>query len=102
MRKKKISIKKFDDKEKKLTFEEKLELVSGFDSFGVELIKNYELFLFGDSDEWTMDNIRRSLVKIVCMAYERYGITTEYAKKERDEFLERLGLLEEKEGGAND
>lgn len=38
----------------------------------------------------------------VCMAYERYGITTEYAKKERDEFLERLRLLEEKEGGAND
>lgn len=102
MRKKKISIKKFDDKEKKLTFEEKLELVSGFDSFGVELIKNYELFLFGDSDEWTMDNIRRSLVKIVCMAYERYGITTECAKKERDEFLERLGILEKKEGGAND
>lgn len=100
MRKKKISIQKFDDKEKKLTFEEKLELVSGFDRFGVELIKHYELFLFGDSDNWVLGNIRRTLVNIVCMAAEIYGITTDSAKKDRDEFLKRLGLLEEKEGGA--
>ena len=89
-------------RKKKITFEEKLELVSGFDSFGVELIKHYELFLFGDSDYWTLGNIRRSLVNIVCMAAERYGITTDYAKKDREEFLKRLGLLEKMEGGAND
>lgn len=102
MRKKKISIKKFDDKEKKLTFEEKQKLIYGFESFGVNLLQESEIFLFGDCDNWALGNIRRTLVDIVCMAAERYGITTECAKKERDEFLERLGILEKKEGGAND
>jgi hypothetical protein len=36
------------------------------------------------------------------MAAERYGITTEYAKNEREEFLIRLGLFGKKEGGEND
>lgn len=89
-------------KKKKMTFEEKQKLIYGFESFGVNLLQQSEVFLFGDCDNWALSNIRRTLVDIVCMAAERYGITTDYAKKERDEFLERLGLLEKKEGGAND
>lgn len=102
MRKKKISIQKFDDKEKKLTFGEKQKLIYGFVGFGVNLLQESEIFLFGDCDNWALGNIRRTLVDIVCMAAERYGITTDYAKKEREEFLKSLELLEEKEGGAND
>ena len=40
------------------------------------------------------------------MAAERYGITTDSAKKEREEFLKRIGIFEqkwkEKEGDEND
>ena len=86
---------------KKFTFEEKQELVSGFESFGVELIQQSELFLFGDCDQWSLDNVREILVKIVCMAADRYGITTDSAKKEREEFLKRIGCWNVKEGGAN-
>lgn len=87
---------------KKMTFEEKQELVCGFESFGISLLQQSELFLFGDSDNWALGNIRRTLVNIVCMAAERYGITTEYAKNEREEFLIRLGLSGKNEGGEND
>ena len=89
-------------KEKKITFEEKQKLVYGFETFGVNLLQQSEVFLFGDCDKWALGNIRRTLVNIVCMAAEKYGITTEYAKKEREEFLIRLGLSEKKEGGEND
>lgn len=82
-------------KEKKFTFEEKQQLIYGLESFGVDLLQQSELFLFGDSDDWTLGNIRRILVNIVCMAADRYGITTEYAKKEREEFLKKIGLFEE-------
>lgn len=102
MIKKKISIQKFDAEEKKFTFQEKQKLVFGFESFGVHLIEQSELFLFCDSDEWALGNLRRTLVDIVCMAADRFGITTDYAKKEREEFLKRIGLWEEMEGGAND
>ena len=81
-------------KEKKFTFEEKQQLIYGLESFGVDLLQQSELFLFGDSDDWTLGNIRRTLVNIVCMAADRYGITTEYAKKEREEFLKKIGLFE--------
>lgn len=89
-------------KKKKITFEEKQKLIYGFESFGVNLLQQSEVFLFGDCDNWALDNIRRTLVDIVCMAADRYGITTDYAKKEREEFLKRIGHLEKKEGGAND
>ena len=89
-------------KKKKMTFEEKQELVYGFETFGVNLLQQSEVFLFGDCDNWALGNIRRTLVNIVCMAAERYGITTEYAKNEREEFLIRLGLSGKKEGGEND
>ena len=103
MRKKKISIKKlFDEKEKKMTFEEKQKLIYGFESFGVSLIEQSKILLFCDSEAWALDNIRRTLVDIVCMAAERYEITTDYAKKDREEYLKRIGFLEKKEGGAND
>lgn len=106
MRKNKISISNFGEKEKKFTFEEKQKLIYGFESFGVNLIEQSALFLFGNSDEWALSNIRQTLVNIVCMAAERYGITTDYAKKEREEFLKRIGIFEqkwkEKEGGEND
>lgn len=82
-------------KNKKFTFEEKQELISGFESFGVNLLQQSELFLFGDSDQWALGNIRRTLVNIVCMAADRYGITTDYAKKEREEFLKKIGLWEQ-------
>lgn len=81
-------------KEKKMTFEEKQKLVYGFESFGVNLLKQSEVFLFGDCENWALQNIRRTLVNIVCMAAERYGITTDYAKKDNEEYLKRLGLLE--------
>ena len=87
---------------KKMTFEEKQKLVYGFETFGVNLLQQSEVFLFGDCDNWALGNIRRNLVNIVCMAAERYGITTEYAKNEREEFLIRLGLSGKKEGGEND
>mgnify|MGYP007112549239 CR=1 FL=1 len=74
-------------KNKKFTFEEKQKLIYGLESFGVDLLQQSELFLFGDSDDWALGNIRRTLVNIVCMAADRYGITTDYAKKEREEFL---------------
>lgn len=89
-------------KKKKMTFEEKQKLIYGFESFGVNLLQQSEVFLFGDCDNWALDNIRRTLVDIVCMAADRYGITTDYAKKEREEFLIRLRLFGKKEGGAND
>ena len=87
---------------KKFTFEEKQELISGFKSIGVELIQQSELFLFGDCENWALQNIRRTLVDIVCMAAERYGITTDSGKKEREEFLKRIGCWNVEEGGAND
>lgn len=111
MRKKKISISNFGEKEKKFTFEEKQKLIYGFESFGANLIEQSALFLFGNSDKWALSNIRKTLVNIVFMAFvfmasERYGITTDYAKKEREEFLKRIGIFEqklkEKEGGEND
>lgn len=89
-------------KKKKMTFEEKQKLIYGFESFGVNLLQQSEVFLFGDCDNWALDNIRRTLVDIVCMAADRYGITTDYAKKDREEFLKWIGLLEKMEGGAND
>lgn len=89
-------------RKKKMTFEEKQKLIYGFESFGVNLLQQSEVFLFGDSDNWALSNIRRTLVDIVCMAAERYGITTDYAKKDREEFLKRLGLWEKMEGGEND
>lgn len=89
-------------KKKKMTFEEKQKLIYGFVSFGVKLLQESEIFLFGDCDNWALCNIRQTLVDIVCMAAERYGITTDYAKKEREEFLKSLELLEKMEGGAND
>ena len=89
-------------KRKKITFEKKQALVRGFERFGIELLQKSALFLFGDCDEWALDNIRRTLVDIVCMAAERYGITTDYAKKDNEEFLKKIGLWEEKKGGAND
>lgn len=89
-----------------MTFEEKQKLIYGFDSFGVNFLQQSEVFLFGDCENWALENIRRTLVDIVCMAAERYGITTDYAKKEREEFLKRIGIFEqkwkEKEGGEND
>lgn len=84
---------------KKFTFEEKQELISGFESFGVDLLQQSEVFLFGDCDQWALNNIRETLVKIVCMAAERYGITTDYAKKDREEYFKRIGLWEKMEGG---
>lgn len=87
---------------KKFTFEEKQRLIYGFESFGVNLLQQSEVFLFSDCEEWALDNIRRTLIDIVCMAAERYGITTDYAKKDREEFLKNLKLWEKKEGGAND
>lgn len=106
MRKKKISISNFGEKEKKITFEEKQKLIYGFESFGVNLIEQSALFLFGNSDKLTLSNIRQNLINIVCMAAERYGITTDSAKKEREEFLKRIGIFEqkwkEKEGDEND
>lgn len=101
MKKKKYSKMTFDEKPK-MTFEEKQKLIYGFDSFGVNLLQQSEVFLFGDSDNWALDNIRRTLVDIVCMAAERYGITTDYAKKYREEYLKRLRLWEKMEGRAND
>lgn len=89
-------------KKKKMTFEEKQKLIYGFETFGVSLLQQSEVFLFGDCDNWALGNIRRTLIDIVCMAAERYGITTDYAKKNREEFLKNLKLLEKKEGGAND
>lgn len=89
-------------KEKKMTFEEKQKLIYGFENFGVNLLQQSEVFLFGDCESWALQNIRRTLVDIVCMAAERYGITTDYAKKDREEYLIRLGLFGKKEGGEND
>lgn len=89
-------------KKKKMTFEEKQKLVYGFESFGVNLLQQSEVFLFCDCENWALQNIRRTLADIVCMAAERYGITTDYAKKEREEYLIRLGLFGKKEGGEND
>lgn len=89
-------------KKKKMTFEEKQKLVYGFESFGVNLLQQSEVFLFGDCENWALQNIRRTLVNIVCMAAERYGITTDYAKKDNEEYLKRLGLLEKMEGNEND
>ena len=89
-------------KKKKLTFEEKQELISGFESFGVNLLQQSEVFLFGDCvvEEWALTNIKQTLVDIVCMAADRYGITTDYAKKEREEYLKRLELWKKNGGGA--
>ena len=89
-------------KKKKMTFEEKQKLIYGFESFGVNLLQQSELFLFGDCDQWALNNIRETLVKIVCMAADRYGITTDSAKKEREEFLKRIGCWNVEEGGEND
>lgn len=89
-------------KKKKMTFEEKQELIYGFESFGIELIQQSELFLFGDCEQWALNNIRETLVKIVCMAADRYSITTDSAKKEREEFLKRIGCWNVEEGGEND
>lgn len=89
-------------KKKKMTFEEKQELISGFESFGVNLLQQSEVFLFGDCENWALQNIRRTLVDIVYMAAERYGITTDYAKKDREEFFKSLEFLKKNEGGAND
>lgn len=89
-------------KEKKMTFEEKQELVYGFESFGVNLLQQSEVFLFGDCENWALQNIRHTLVDIVCIAADRYGITTDYAKKEREEFLKRIGCWNVEEGGEND
>lgn len=88
-------------KNKKMTFEEKQKLIYGFESFGVNLIEQSSIFLFGDSDKWALNNIRSTLVDIVCMAAERYGITTDYAKKDREEYINRL-YPGKKEGGEND
>lgn len=82
-------------KKKKMTFEEKQKLIYGFESFGVDLLQESEVFLFGDCDDWALGNIRRTLIDIVCMAAERYGITTDYAKKDREEFLKEC------KGGRN-
>ena len=89
-------------KNEKLNFDEKQKLTYGFESYCIELLQESHLLLFGDCDDWALYNIRRILVNIVCMAAERYGITTDSAKKEREEFLKRLGLFEKKEGGEND
>ena len=106
MKKKKISIQKFGEEEKKWTFEEKQKLIYGFERCGVDLLQQSEVFLFGNCENRALEYIRRTLVDIVCMAAERYGITTDYAKKEREEFLKRIGIFEqkwkEKEGGEND
>lgn len=82
-------------KKKKMTFEEKQKLIYGFECFGVDLLQESEVFLFGDCDDWALGNIRRTLIDIVCMAAERYGITTDYAKKDREEFLKEC------KGGRN-
>lgn len=89
-------------KKKKMTFEEKQKLVYGFESYGVNLLQQSHVFLFGDSDcdGWALNNIRRTLVDIVCMAAERYGITTDYAKKDREEYINRL-YPKKKEGVEN-
>jgi hypothetical protein len=87
---------------KKMTFEEKQKLVYGFETFGVNLLQQREVFLFGDFDSWALRNIRRTLVDIVCMAAERYGITTEYAKNEREEFLKGLDIPEKRKAREND
>lgn len=89
-------------KEKKFTFEEKQQLVYGFESFGVNLLQQSELFLFCDSDQWALNNLRQTIINIVCVAADRFGITTESAKKEREEYLKKIGLWEEKKGVAND
>lgn len=89
-------------KNEKLNFDEKQKLTYGFETYCVELLQEIHLLLFGDCDNWALYNIRRILVNIVCNAAERYGITTDSAKKERDEFLKRLELLEKKECCSND
>jgi hypothetical protein len=66
------------------------------------LLQQREVFLFGDFDSWALRNIRRTLVDIVYMAAERYGITTEYAKNEREEFLKGLDIPEKRKAREND